>query len=210
MALTPSQLNTVGFPGTLTTFDMPASRKRQSVVIADPDSTGESLCIELPAHDQPDRGSPLKIGGYASAAAPAAVANGDRVNAWFTQHGALNTVVTHDPATVYDIERRPVEFKWASYGGTAANTIVTGVGGWRIKVVAVACAVAIYGSASTLYLWDGGAAYYLARAVAVGQNFFFSNGGMMFYQTGVGANLAVVSDGGGTINWSVTYYYGQI
>ena len=42
------------------------------------------------AHDAADSGNPVKIGGYAKAAAPTAVADGDRVNAWFTPTGALN------------------------------------------------------------------------------------------------------------------------
>lgn len=42
------------------------------------------------SHDDVDRGQPVKIGGKASdVASPAAVAAGDRVNAWFTKNGAL-------------------------------------------------------------------------------------------------------------------------
>lgn len=41
-------------------------------------------------HDSVDSGNPLKIGGYAKATAPTTVADGDRVNAWFSQRGALN------------------------------------------------------------------------------------------------------------------------
>lgn len=41
-------------------------------------------------HDSVDSGNPVKFGGYAKAAAPTSVADGDRVNAWFTQSGALN------------------------------------------------------------------------------------------------------------------------
>lgn len=43
-------------------------------------------------HDSVDSGNPLKLGGYAKTAAPTAVADADRVNAWFTQNGALNVV----------------------------------------------------------------------------------------------------------------------
>lgn len=210
MALTPSQLNTVGLPGTLTTFDMPSSRKRQSVVIADPDSAGETLCVELPAHDSPDRGSPLKIGGYASSSVPTAVQTGDRVNAWFSPNGALNTVVTQDPSVCYDVERRAIQIAYASYNNASLNVIVGGIAGWRIKVLAVSCAIAVYGgSPGTVYLSDGGAAFYLARYAAAGQSFFFTNGGLMFYQTGVAANLGVIADAGSTVNWSITYLYGQ-
>jgi hypothetical protein len=49
----------------------------------------------LVAHDLPDSGAPVKVGGYASAAAPVSVgADADRVNAWFLRNGAQATVVT--------------------------------------------------------------------------------------------------------------------
>src|SRR3990167_198002 len=47
------------------------------------------------AHDGVDSGRPLKIGGYAKAAAPADVsADADRVNAWFLRNGAQAAVLT--------------------------------------------------------------------------------------------------------------------
>lgn len=46
-------------------------------------------------HDAADDGSPVKIGGYAKATAPASVsADADRVNAWFLLNGAMATVLT--------------------------------------------------------------------------------------------------------------------
>lgn len=39
-------------------------------------------------HDSVDSGNPLKVGGVARATVPAAVADGDRVNGWFTPNGA--------------------------------------------------------------------------------------------------------------------------
>lgn len=41
------------------------------------------------AHDAVDNGNPVKIGGYASLAAPTDVADADRVNAWFDRAGRL-------------------------------------------------------------------------------------------------------------------------
>lgn len=41
------------------------------------------------AHDAADGGNPIKIGGKASTERPAAVANGDRVNAWLTEYGRV-------------------------------------------------------------------------------------------------------------------------
>jgi len=43
------------------------------------------------AHDAVDAGNPVKIGGKASSAAPTAVANADRVEAWFSLNGAQMT-----------------------------------------------------------------------------------------------------------------------
>lgn len=47
------------------------------------------------AHDAVDAGEPVKIGGYASAAAPTGVSgDADRVNAWFLRNGAQAAVIT--------------------------------------------------------------------------------------------------------------------
>jgi hypothetical protein len=52
------------------------------------------------AHDAVDSGDPLKIGGKASTAAPAAVSVNDRVNAWFDLNGRL--MVKHDQSIPID------------------------------------------------------------------------------------------------------------
>lgn len=44
-------------------------------------------------HDAVDTGKPVKIGGKASATKPAAVAVGDRVNAWLDEYGQLHIIV---------------------------------------------------------------------------------------------------------------------
>ncbi len=47
------------------------------------------------AHDGVDSGNPIKVGGYAKAAAPSDVsADGDRVNAWFLRNGAQSVNLT--------------------------------------------------------------------------------------------------------------------
>jgi hypothetical protein len=53
------------------------------------DSNGSLQIIGDVAHDAADSGNPLKIGGKASTgvAEPTAVANGDRTDAWFDEHG---------------------------------------------------------------------------------------------------------------------------
>jgi hypothetical protein len=61
------------------------------------------------AHDGIDAGEPVKIGGFASAAAPTGVSgDADRVNAWFLRNGAQATVLTAAGALI---------------GGDAANGI---------------------------------------------------------------------------------------
>lgn len=63
-------------------------------------SDGASVSGDV-AHDGTDAGEPVKIGGYAKAAAPTDVsADADRVNAWFLRNGALATVVTAAGALV--------------------------------------------------------------------------------------------------------------
>jgi len=42
------------------------------------------------AHDAADSGNPVKVGGKAATSTPSAVANGDRVDAFFDEYGRLN------------------------------------------------------------------------------------------------------------------------
>lgn len=49
------------------------------------------------AHDATDRGSPTKIGGKANTSAPAAVAAGDRVDAYFDANGRLAVLLDSLP-----------------------------------------------------------------------------------------------------------------
>lgn len=48
------------------------------------------------AHDAVDSGNPIKMGGRAQATAPSAVADGDRVNAWFDNSGRMQVRGTID------------------------------------------------------------------------------------------------------------------
>lgn len=49
------------------------------------------------AHDAADSGNPVKVGGKAETTVPAAVADGDRVDAWFDEYGRL-VVLADSPA----------------------------------------------------------------------------------------------------------------
>jgi hypothetical protein len=92
--------------GALTDFDAAtddvAGKHYQRVKI-DVGGDGASVPVEgkMPvggdvAHDAADSGNPVKIGGRANEFSGAAVAEGDRVEAWFGLRGALHTIIT-DP-----------------------------------------------------------------------------------------------------------------
>lgn len=61
------------------------------------------------AHDGVDSGNPVKVGGVANSSPPAAVANNDRVNAWMTVNGALNSTLVGSSGAILDV------------GGTASD-----------------------------------------------------------------------------------------
>jgi len=63
-------------------------------------SDGASVSGDV-AHDSPDAGEPIKLGGKASTAIPTAVADADRVNAYFDEYGRLATLpINYDLSTV--------------------------------------------------------------------------------------------------------------
>lgn len=76
------------------------------------------------AHDAADSGNPVKIGGKGTAAAPAAVTEGDRVQASFDLTGALRTVVTEFPDITVDSE---ITTKDMDSGGGTDNQAVVGL-----------------------------------------------------------------------------------
>src|SRR5688572_4816494 len=59
-------------------------------VVATATQSGAMAVASMVLHDAADVAAegPIKVGGYASTAAPAAVAAADRVAAWFTLNGA--------------------------------------------------------------------------------------------------------------------------
>ena len=75
---------------------------------------GNLLTHGTVAHDSADSGNPVKIGGIADTTIPAAVQDGDRVNAAFDVHGRLNTRGAHQGAG-----------RWAILSRPAANTVAT-------------------------------------------------------------------------------------
>lgn len=78
----------------VSTLDQTVPGTTNAVTITN--ASGTVLDTSLPsevvgdvAHDGADSGKPVKIGGKSSSAVPTAVSTGDRVNAWFTNEGAL-------------------------------------------------------------------------------------------------------------------------
>lgn len=57
------------------------------------DATGGLWAQGAIAHDGVDSGNPVKVGGRAQTSAPTSVADGDRVNAWLSQFGAVNVIL---------------------------------------------------------------------------------------------------------------------
>lgn len=102
--------------GDVGVFALGVANEAQSSLAADgdyiaqaTDTKGNRLVIGNIAHDGVDAGAPIKVGGYASAAAPTGVSgDADRVNAWFLRNGAQATVLTAAGALI---------------GGDAANGI---------------------------------------------------------------------------------------
>lgn len=98
-------------------------------------------------HDSVDSGNPLKVGGYASATAPTAVAGGDRVNAWLSLNGAQIIrpqadigrnqtnyfMAAHVAATTSEVMMSLTGYKsGAAVGATATPAVVTAGKTYRI------------------------------------------------------------------------------
>src|SRR4030095_10766341 len=132
----------------LSNFALASGRRRQTVILADADDTGEALCAELPAHDGVDRGSPLKIGGRASAHAFPAVASADRVDAWFSLQGQQAAITTIEPGIVYEKGRQVVGSQLFTMSA-ASGPIIAGVAGLRIRVLSFHVACTSFTSAGT-------------------------------------------------------------
>lgn len=92
-------------------------------------ASGNPLVAGDTAHDDVDAGNPVKVGGKASTSTPAAVANGDRVNAYFDATGHQHTkvdnqvsVATSSGAGFADVLRYGDGFTGAEYGTPVLGT----------------------------------------------------------------------------------------
>jgi|GEM_PF-1743419 hypothetical protein len=104
---------------------------------------GSSLDV---AHDAVDSGNPVKIGGKARTATPAAVANGDRVDASFTTLGQMQVALI-DPGQQVQ--------KSASYTATQTGTVLWDpTSGKKIAITSIV--IASFGTtAGRVLLWAG-------------------------------------------------------
>lgn len=83
------------------------------------------------AHDAVDSGNPIKIGGKASTSTPTAVANGDRVNAYFDSEGRL--VVLFDKLIEGEDQTNHVmkteqQFVYTNITSATTTTVKSGAG----------------------------------------------------------------------------------
>lgn len=151
------------------------------------------------AHDAPDAGNPLKIGGYASTNEPTAVAAADRVNAWFDTFGRLVTVGGHaNPET-------PVTVTATASGDTA----VIGTPGAGVSLHIVKGSVHnAGGTAQTVRLQENGSATDIWEAdLAPDGGGSLFNFGERGWKLTANTGLDVNCESAGTIYVNVTEYY---
>jgi len=82
------------------------------------------------AHDAADTGNPVKVGGRATAAAPAAVANGDRSDFFTDLLGSLRTLIVDGAGAPLDYTI-PAITEGPAVAGTAVGTLKPTLGGGR-------------------------------------------------------------------------------
>jgi len=203
-----------GFPvsegsgASLSLFQLANARLRETVIIGDSDTSGEALHVELPAHDDADRGSPLKIGGKASTSAPTAVGEQDRTDAWYAPNGQMRVVATAEPAIVYDVGRQVV----LSIGGAGlalnnTSAIIIPAGASLLtKLLALYVSSTTFTTAGSLGLVGGATQFWFARVTAANQNFNVPPGRTVQYVSGTSAALSLKFTGNGAFDWTAVYY----
>ncbi len=139
------------------------------------------------AHDAVDAGEPIKFGGKAGSATPTAVANDDRVNAYFDTVGRLHTVdESNSSATMIATHTSPQDF---SVAFTSSTTItVTGApfsvddsecavvyilykptgGAWQTALVNGAGGVSVTSSSNVITVTGAGTPFASADTYIVG------------------------------------------
>lgn len=105
------------------TWDRMLEGSRAGSLLVDADASGNI------AHDDPDSGNPVKIGGRANAAAPAGVAENDRVNAWFLLNGAQSVGLTSSGNQIASVATAASDAVAASAAGLATRALGYGFNG---------------------------------------------------------------------------------
>ncbi len=148
------------------------------------------------AHDAIDSGNPQKIGGKASLNEPTAVADADRVNAWFDQLGRAVILQGHSnpeaPVTV---------------NGSAAGVSVIAAPGAGVSLYIMKGSIHNRGAEQVVSLRDGaaGTIRFTANLAADGGGTLFNFGSRGWKLT---ANTALVADiGAASADVNVTEYY---
>jgi hypothetical protein len=75
-------------------------------------------------HDSVDSGNPIKVGGYAKTAAPTAVSDADRVNAWFSPQGMLNVVLRDTSGNYASASGTTQYVEDVAFGGNGTGTLM--------------------------------------------------------------------------------------
>ena len=191
----------------LSNFALASGRRRQTVILADADDSGEALCAELPAHDAVDRGSPIKIGGRASASPLAVVQANDRTDAWLTLNGQQTAVSTVEPAYVYENGRQIVGSQL--FAMTAAPGPIIGASpGLKTKVLSLHIACTGFSTVGTVTILAGSGGFpMIALYISGFGNYSIPATGYMLAQTGVNQDLWwTFSGGAATFSVSLTWY----
>jgi hypothetical protein len=193
----------------LSTFTFENQRRRQTVIVGDAESaSGEQSLLELPPNDETDRGSPVKIGGFAAATAPFVVDEADRVDAWFSLEGQQLVVATIEPAYVWDAGRKLIQH--AAFAGLTINSgtgqVIAASPTLKTKVLGVNVQCVTFTTAGSLALHGSGTAIWVAQITAANQNFAIPLGSLAYYSTTVNTALSLHFTGNCAFNGSVIYY----
>lgn len=128
-----------------------------AAVVADETTKSGAVAVGgMVAHDGADVAAlgPLKIGGYAKAAAPSDVSgDADLVNAWFLRNGAQATVLTAAGALIGGSATRGLDVSPLPHTSGGLSTFNASGADGADNAVLTSTAVAVKASAGQLYGW---------------------------------------------------------
>lgn len=128
-----------------------------AAVVADESTKSGAIAVGgMVAHDGADVAAlgPLKIGGYAKAAAPSDVSgDADLVNAWFLRNGALATAITAAGALIGGSATRGLDVSPLPHTSGGLSTFNASGADGADNAVLTNTAVAVKAAAGQLYGW---------------------------------------------------------